>query len=248
MKIQANKVFFLILIFLVGATIARLIEGSDSIPVAQAADRDSGASEIQAVTKADTKTLDALNKRYKDAASITMAVQKNLKLGLLAQEKKSSGRIWISKGRMRMELDGPEKTLLIVNKKNLFAVTYPSAEFKDAPVQVIKADMATKKGRSQNMLSVLTAGGVLKFFTAPSVQLVPNGEKIFFLQPKSDQVDFKRAQMRTSKDGKTITELKYWDVQDNETDLVFSDIQFGTKIPSTQFDFTPPEKAEYLTL
>jgi outer membrane lipoprotein-sorting protein len=244
MKIQGNNIFFLILIVLV----AGAISGPVHMRVAQAADRAAGASEIQAVTKADKKVLDDLNKRYKDAASITMAVQKNLKLGLLAQEKKSSGRIWISKGRMRMELDGPEKTLLIVNKKNLFAVTYPSAEFKDAPVQVIKADMATKKGRSQNMLSVLTAGGVLKFFTAPSVQLVPNGEKIFFLQPKSDQVDFKRAQMRTSKDGKTITELKYWDVQDNETDLVFSDIQFGTKIPSTQFDFTPPEKAEYLTL
>ena len=240
MKIQGKIVLILSLVVLaVGFISARAI---------RAADRDGAPSEIQAVTKKETKILEDLNKRYKDAKSITMDVQKNLKLGLLGQEKKSTGHIWISSGKLRMELEGTEKTLLIVNKKNLFAVTFPAAEFKDAPTQVIKADMGTKKGRSQNLLSILTTGGVLKFFTAPSVQLIPNGEKVFFLQPKSDQVDFKRAQLRTAKDGKAITELKYWDVQDNETDLVFSDIKFGTKIPATQFNFVPPEKAEYLTL
>src|SRR3989338_5392789 len=99
-----------------------------------------------------------------------MKVKKTTKIPLLEQERHAKGTLWISNGRLRMELEGAEKSLLVVNKKNLWAITYPPAEFKDAAVQVIRADTSTKKGRSQNFVALLSQGGFLKFFNATAVE------------------------------------------------------------------------------
>lgn len=188
------------------------------------------------------KTLDANYQKQ----SAEMKVIKTTKIPLLNQERKLSGYLWISTGRMRMELEGAEKTLLVVNKKNLWAVTYPPAEFKDAAVQVIKADTSTKKGRSQNFVALLSQGGFLKFFNPTGIQKYPDGEVLFYLSPKQELTDFKRAQVRVSKDGKKIIFLNYWDDRDNETRLEFSDVKFQKKILDKLFTFSPPANADVL--
>lgn len=204
---------------------------------------------MSSVSAKDLKLIEALDSRYQKSKSITSEVEKNLKLGLLGQERRSKGKLWMSDGRLRMELEGSEKSLLVIDKKNLWAVTYPEAEFKDAPVQVIKGETSSKKGRSQNMVSLLTQGGFLKFFKATAVQKDPNGESVYFLVPGKEQTDFKRAQIRVSKDGQQILELSYWDARDNETRFKFISTSFGTKsLDDKLFKFTPPPNSSVMPL
>lgn len=175
-----------------------------------------------------------------------MSVDKTTKITLLEQEKKAKGHLYISSGKLRMEFEGAEKSTLIVNKKNLWAVTYPPAEFKDAAIQVIHADTSTKKARSKNFVAMLTQGGILKYFNASGAQK-ENGAVLFFLTPKQELTDFKRAQVRVSSDGKKLLALNYWDDRDNETRLEFSDVKFE-KLDAKLFEFTPPTNADVMNL
>ena len=199
-------------------------------------------------TAQDMKIIRALDDSYQKAASVKMDVDKTLKLGLLQQERKAKGSLLISSGRLRLELTGEEKTLLIVNNKNYWAVTYPSAEFKEAPVQVIEGLMGTKKGRSQSILGLLTQGGFLKFFNVSGVQKEKSGETTFFLQPQKSASEFKRAELKVSADGKEIRELHYWDERDNETLLAFKGVNFGKKPADTNFNFEAPPGAEVMKM
>lgn len=215
-----------------------------------AQEKEQAAAAPRSVSEGDLKTLKALDQKYQKAQSITMDVDKTLKLGLLGSERKSKGKLHLSRGRVRMELEGDEKTLLVVNKKNLWAVTFPPAEFKDAAVQVIKGDLGNKKAKSKTDTAVglLTQGGILKSFKPTGAQANTDGSTIYFLQPLQSQSDFKRAQIAVSKDGSMILGLRYWDDRDNETSFEFSDVKFGKKADDQLFTYTPPKNADVMAL
>ncbi len=212
-------------------------------------------SAVAAISAKDSKQLKALDLKYQKAKAVAAKVDKTLKIGLLGEERKSNGNVWISKGRVRMELEGNEKSLLVVNKSNLWAVNYPGPEFPDAPVQVIKGNAGSKKGQEKNMMSLLTVGGFLKFFDAKSTETRNGGEKVFTLMPKKGaKTDFKRAQVAIAADGKSISQIKYWDQRDNETEFNFRDVKFdgkeafGKKFEDKLFDFSPPAGAEVMNI
>lgn len=204
--------------------------------------------DLRPSTDEDAKNLKSLDKRYQNAPSVTMKVDKTLKLGLLNDVRKSKGNLTLSSGRVRMELEGDEKSLLVINKKNFWAVTFPPADFKDAPVQVITGQTGTKKARSQSLLGVLSQGGFLEFFSLTGVKKLAAGEIQYFLQPKSQTSEFKRAQLTVSSDGKEIRELRYWDERDNETQLSFNAVTFGKKVSDKAFTYSPPAKAEIMKM
>lgn len=206
------------------------------------------------VSNKELKTLKDLDKKYQGKKPVAMKVNKTLKIGLLNQERSSDGTLWMSSGRIRMELEGDEKSLLVVNKKNLWAVTFPGSDFPDAPVQVIKGDASSKKVQSQGAIGMLSLGGFLNVFNATSVQEMSSGEKRYFLMPKKTNSDFRRAQVTISADGTQITELKYWDERENETQFEFREVTFGKneafgkKIEDALFTYSPPAKAEIMNL
>jgi outer membrane lipoprotein-sorting protein len=210
------------------------------------------APTLRSVDKTDLKSLALLNTRYQSAASVDMDVEKTLKLGLLGQERKSKGHVWLSKGRIRMELEGAEKTLLVVNKKHLWAVTFPPAEFKQAVIQVITGDVDSKAAHKQAMAGLLGAGGFLKNFTATGVQIQANGEHDYFMQPQHDQNEMKRAMLRVSPDGQKILSISYWDERDNETGFQFGEPAFSKKVDTKEndkrYNYTPPANADVMKL
>lgn len=214
---------------------------------ASAAAKVDTAGKILPVSASELALLKKLDQAYQQK-NAKMSVHKTIKVALLEQERKTQGQLWISKGRLRMELDGSEKTLLVVNKKYLWAITYPPAEFKDSALNVVRADVTSKKGQAQNFVALLTQGGLLKFFSATAVQRESGGNVLFFLSPKQDVSDFKRAQVTVSKDGAKLLELSYWDDRDNETHLYFSDISFTSKADEKLFEYVPPPKTDVMTI
>lgn len=208
-------------------------------------------SSIGAATDEDLKRLQKIDSRYQRAKSVVMEIDKTLKLGLLGRETKSKGQIQLSKGRMRLETKTPDESLVVVNKNTLWVVNFPPAEFKDkgAAVQVLKAKIDSKKGRSQNLLSLLTQGGLLKFFTVSSVQKDSEKKQVtYFLQPKQDLVEFKRAQVVVSSTKEQIIAMRYWDELDNETQFEFTKVVFDKVLSDKVFAYTPPKNADVTTM
>lgn len=227
---------------------AKVVEGDGHRHSKAAIPSPDAAEKINSVSKADLASLKALNERYRTAKSVEMNVDKLLKLGLIGSERKSAGKLYLAKGQLRMELEGSEKTLLVVNKKNLYAVTYPDPTLKGAATQVIKGETSSKKAQSQALTSLLGSGGFLKNFKPTALQADESGAKTYFLQPTNEQSEFKRAQLVVSSDGKEIRELHYWDARDNETSLKFSNVKFGAALDAKIFNYTPPADADVMNL
>jgi outer membrane lipoprotein-sorting protein len=199
---------------------------------------------------ADLKIMKALDSHYQKTPSVTMAVDKSVK-GMLGDIRNAKGQLTLSKGRLRMELSSEgtdDKSMLVVNKKTFWAVTFPSHEFKEAKIQVVTGSTATKKGRSQSILGLLTQGGFLKFFEVTGVQKEADGDLLYFLQPEKQAGEFKRAQLKISSDGKEIHELHYWDELDNETKMTFKAIKFGKKLEDAMFSYAPPSDSDVMQM
>ncbi|MES2857362.1 MAG: outer membrane lipoprotein carrier protein LolA [Bdellovibrionota bacterium] len=204
---------------------------------------------FRAVDNAEVANLKKLSERYGSAPSLSMKVNKTLTMGVLGVEKKSSGQLWISSGKLRMELQGAERTLLVVNKTDFFAVTFPdTTEFKTAVPSVVRGKTQSTKAKSQALTSLVAPAGFLKVFKPTGVNVLPSGEKTYFLQPIKDHDDFKRAQVKVSADGKQINEFRFWDATDNETTMEFSDVAFGGKVDQKIFDYKPPANADVMNL
>jgi outer membrane lipoprotein-sorting protein len=199
---------------------------------------------ISQAQKEDVALIKSIDESYKNAKSISMDLKKILTVQLLDKVSKTSGKVLFSKGRMRMEMDAPDKSLVVIDKKHIWVVNYPSAEFKNSAIQVIQAEVSTKKGRSQNFLGLLTQGGILKYFNVSGVLKTSDEEEVFFLQPNEATVEFKRAQMVIHPKTKKILSLKYWDELDNETGYEFSNVQFNQRLDDKSFVYHPPKNAD----
>lgn len=202
---------------------------------------------LRAPSKEDLANLKALDLKYKNSKSISMDLEKNLKLGILNQERKSKGRLLISQGRMRMEIDKPEQSLVVVDKKNIWVVQYPPEDLVGASLQVIRASAETKKGRSQSFIGLLVKGGITKYFKVLNAMTSQDGSTTYFLQPEAGTVEFARAQVTLDSTSQQLKELKYWDELSNETTFVFSKISFDKKIAADKFAYTPPKNADVTT-
>lgn len=207
-----------------------------------------GSEAPAAIQAPEIEALKGIDKRYQAAKSIAMDLDKTLLLGLLGKERKSKGRLLLSKGKMRMEIESPEKSVIVVDGKMLWVADYPPAEFKNAAVQVLKGKLDSKTGVQQSFVGLLTRGGILKHFKVTGVQKDDKQRNVYFLTPAKQSFEFKRAQITATPDGKAIAELKYWDERDNETRYQFSNVKFDGSLPPKSFEFVPPENADITTL
>ena len=201
-----------------------------------------------AAKDAELRALKSVDTRYQKASSVSMKIDKTLLIGLLGKEKKSKGTLLLSKGKMRMEIESPDKSVIVVDGKHLWVADYPAAEFKNAAVQVIKGRLDSKKSVQQSFVGLLTRGGILKHFKVAGVTKDEKDRTVYFLAPNEQTFEFKRAQMTNSDDAKSIAELRYWDERDNETRYSFSDVKFDAKVPAQSFEFVPPENADITTI
>ncbi len=199
---------------------------------------------VSQAQKDDVALIKSIDQSYKNAKSITMDLKKILTVQLLDKVSKTSGKVLFSKGRMRMEMDAPDKSLVVIDKKHIWVVNYPGTEFKNSAIQVIQAEVSTKKGRSQNFLGLLTQGGILKYFNVSGVLKTNEEEEVFFLQPNQASVEFKRAQIVVNPKTKRIMSLKYWDELDNETGYEFTNVQFDQRLEDKNFVYHPPKNAD----
>jgi outer membrane lipoprotein-sorting protein len=211
------------------------------------------AAPMHPPTKEESTVLKKMDLQYQKAKSISMDMQKTTS-GELIPEKKSTGTILISKGRMRMEIAPPNQALIVINKKEIWIANSPPAEFKDAAVQVAKLKADSKSAQSQNFLGLLMGGGFSKYFKIVSVQAQVGesqaeqasmkAELKFFLSPLKSSFDVTRAELLLSQDQKSVKELIYWDERNNETHFEFSHVTFGPKVSDEKFKYTPPKNAE----
>lgn len=201
---------------------------------------------VHSVSKEDMLLLKKVDSKYQKQHGIHMQLKKTITLGMLGSTKKSEGEVWLSGGKMRLEIKKPEPSKIVAGSEYLWIESPPPEGFKGVKTQVMRASLKSKRAKSQGLIQLLTMGGVLKYFRVSGVKKAKNSVT-FFLQPDSQSIEFKRAQLQVTLPSQQIKELRYWDQMDNETAFEFINPTFNKKIDSAVFKYKPPEDAEVMT-
>lgn len=189
-----------------------------------------------------------VDEKYQTVDSVVMSAKKTTKSGVFDQSEEATGKLYVQKGKLRLEVQNKEndKSLVVADGSYLWLVTPPPKEFKNAKTQVLKASLTTKQARSQGLLQILTEGGILKYFKITSADKEGELER-YNLQPNKEAQELKRVRLLLDPQEKTIVSLKYWDNMDNETTYDFSSVKFNQKVDKKLFQYVPPKNADVVT-
>jgi outer membrane lipoprotein-sorting protein len=187
--------------------------------------------------------LKASDLQYQKSKAIKFELTKKVKYALLGKEKENKGLLFVSGKNLRLELEPPQKSLVVINNGLTWLISYLGDE-KDADIQVTKLKTQTKvadKGNS-TLFALLGQGGILKHFDAKSS--VSNGETVEFeLIPKQTISEVQKVKLALNKKSKQIQGVTYWDELENETSFVFSKQELNAKINPSLFKYVPPKNA-----
>ncbi|MBY0384037.1 outer-membrane lipoprotein carrier protein LolA [bacterium] len=205
------------------------------------------AAEAGPVKASEVDLLKKVDGKYLAAKTVTMNVNKTDKTAALEQTKSSEGTLKMKKGKFRLELESAdaskEKSMIIVDGKNLWYVTPPLKDVKNSKTQVVKTNLVDKKNKTQSLLRVLTEGGVFRFFEVTK-SVEQEDMVIYFLKPSKPSPEMQKAQMLVDKNKQVIAQLKYWDALENETTYQFTSVTFDQSLKEDLFKYAPPKDAQ----
>jgi outer membrane lipoprotein-sorting protein len=199
-----------------------------------------------AATKSSELTVvKAIVANYQKSAAVTARVEKEVTFALLGENKKSSGRMDFSKGRLRLEIDKPDPSLIVMNKKLIWVVT-PTPEELGGKTQVLKISSQEMSKQSKAPLAVLLGKKeAWDNFKVKNSQ-TKDGVLALTLVPTKPNVvgEIVSMQIEVSIKENVLKLLSYKDELDNETKFIFSKTKLDAKVDDKLFVYLPPKNAE----
>lgn len=192
-----------------------------------------------------TAALQSVTKKYRNAKTVEMDVEKVVKSELLGKETKHQGKIFLGNGKFRWENDTPEKTLLVYDGKTIWSEQTPPPEF-GGPVQVARGKV-DKKTRSHILLTTLVDADVKKNFKVLS-EKKDGAEMTVSVQPLQDDLTVKDMTLKIDTKGNVLRQVSYKDDIGNVTTLNFSDVNFLKSEKKNLFKYQPPKDAQVTDL
>lgn len=178
--------------------------------------------------------------RYRQTSGVSMSLKKTVYLALMETEKTSSGKAILSKGRFRLELEKPDKSLLVMSPETLWIEN----EF-NGDIQVSKVSMSSQQRKrgligiffdqtsiwdGYRLIKAKTDSGVTKYTLKPlKTNKTPEAEKV--------EIDIHKKK-------KKVVALTYWDELENKTTFEFKKVKFSQKFNDKEFRYTPPKGVE----
>jgi len=212
---------------------------SSLLAVAGAAAPPSGAAPATstAAPRMDVKAVVAeVQKRYDSAADFRARFTQTLTSAAMGRKTSSSGEVMFKKpGRMRWDYEKPDKSSYI-SDGNLLWLYEPDDK------QAFKQDL--KASQLPAALAFLTGKGKLATEFDITYASKPGygtpADYVLTLSPKTAQPQVKTILFIVDQKTFDVRESVIIDGQSNVNDLTFSDIRVNTRLPDTQFKFTPP--------
>lgn len=183
-------------------------------------------------------------KAYHEQEAIQMKVDKKVKVAMLDRVTHSKGQMFFSKGLLRLEISEPEKSIIILNKENLWLINYLPEDLGGG-IQIgrMSAKKASQKQRSP-VAFLLQDTRVFEDFRLAQV-VRSDGVSHYALKPNRGKgwQNLKSLTLKINKSNE-ILEVAYWDNLDNETRYTFSEFKVGEIKNKSAFTFSPPAGAE----
>lgn len=163
-------------------------------------------------------------------------VTKTVSEALLDKKTKSTGQIYFSKGKMRLEFTEPEKLLLVFDGRYVWQESeFDEGERKQTIVTKMKAG-ELKKGNAL-LAALLGEKNVLKKFKMKKVE-----DGVFEFSPKDEKI-VEVTELDVRFDKNKLKAIGYTDSLDNKVEFEFDDLK-EKPLPAEKFQYKPPKEAE----
>jgi outer membrane lipoprotein-sorting protein len=183
--------------------------------------------------------------RYQEVEAVEIIIKKIVTLSLLGETTESYGQLWFSKGNMRLQIDKPEPSLIVM-AKNVIWVETPTPKELGGRTQVLKIKSKELNKQSKAPLAALFSDtktwDQLKVVKQSAKENLTNIE----LKPLKPELfgDIVAVKLLIDTKKNELNMLAYNDELDNETSYYFSKTDFSAKKLGKNFAYTPPKGAE----
>ena len=167
--------------------------------------------------------------KYKNSSGVTMNFKKNTHLKFLKKNRYSTGKIFLSQGLMKLDIEDSMNTRLIFDKNNLwYQTSTPEGKIKTAKIDL------KKEIQNKAIISLLFNPDlffqVFRFVSSRS----KGRTTILEFLPIQKQQNISRLSIKIESDRILQLELEWEDLGTVE-EYTFSDIRMNQKIPEKTF-------------
>ena len=199
-------------------------------------------SSLVSLAMSQASGLDKTLERYHRSKTVMAELVKVVKLSLLDRTQVSHGRLYLSNGKLRLELAGLEKTVLVIDGRHVWMERRLPEEF-GGQVRVIQMAVGGHKKSLQGPLPILLGHKeALNDFKV--IEKISGRQKVFQLKPKDGKEYPNLVKVEVTIEGEKLKDLSYWDELENKTSYRFGKTRFDGKISKSQFLYSPPKNAE----
>ena len=181
---------------------------------------------------------------YNKNQGLESRVEKKVYLSLLEETRTSRGRLYYSQKKMRLELSGEEKSVIVMLPDVIWVeVSDTSGSLKP---QVSKITAKSLKQQSRSPIALLFArNSILKEFNLKSETQEGAVYKVS-LQPQRPQnfLDLQSLYVEFDSEKKVLLLIQYEDENANRTTFQFSDIEKNKSLDKKVFQYKPPTNAD----
>jgi len=203
-----------------------------------------GLSQVHAQKNSAIGFLQKSIAKYNTATSVQSQVNKKVFIAYLEEAKSSDGKLFYSKKKMRLELTGEEKSLIVMTKDTIWLETSGVSDDDKPQVTKIVSKELSRQSRAPITL-IFGQSTLLNEFKLKS-DSVKDGVRHISVVPKDPkkwkdlQVFFAEVNIKTG----IINVAQYEDELGNRTTFKFTDTKFNAELDKKTFDYKPPKDAE----
>ncbi len=185
----------------------------------------------------------SLKRNYQKAGSIQADFEQEVFQATLSRTKSSSGKLLISKpDKVRWEIHAPEKNIMVSNGRKLFY--YSPDAGADGKGQVI---VRPAKLLAKHVVIQILNGSIPmdREFKLKVVRKQGRELRLVTVLPRKKLSDIAEVEMTIDRRSRIVA-LNLHHHSGNRTKIRLKNLRLGDKLPTTLFEFEPPEGVEIL--
>jgi outer membrane lipoprotein-sorting protein len=195
------------------------------------------ASTKKPVESSSTREIDGVLASYRQAKGIEAKVKKSVIQETIGTEMKSQGTFFFSRGKMRMEIVEPERSILVFDGKYIWL----ESRFDDSHIEVTKMRAGELRKSNSILAALFDRKDVLKNFKLLNRKV--DGEKKTFSFTAKDKKKNDVQSLEIALKDKNLDRISYTDRIENKVTLEFSDVTKGA-LNADKFVYKPPKGSD----
>lgn len=174
---------------------------------------------------------------------VSVPLKKKSINNLLMKEKNSKGTLHYWQGKLRVETESPDETLLVMDGKTIWVVN-KLPEDLGGQTLVSKTSARSFKKSNTFFAALLEDGKLLKEFKVKDRKVIETMIRLELVPKSPDDSEIQRLELSLQEPGQRLRQVTYWDDKENEVTFELGEVKSIEGDRKALFSYKPPKDAE----